>query len=335
MVTLASDLRWPWSVAPLPEGGFLVSEREGRLLQLHPDGSRRALTGTPATLFAGEGGFLDVVLHPEFQENALIYLSLVTGTESSNTLAVFRARLAGGQLHDGQELLALNQQKSGTRNFGGRMLFLPDKTLLLAAGDGFTTREAAQHLKSELGKILRVDAAGKGAPGNPRRSKDMERIWTVGHRNPQGLAMDHWRERVLEHEHGPNGGDELNVLSSWGNFGWPAVTHGRDQSSVLISPFVSSPDMVDPLWIWKGAIAPSGLAVYEGPAFPALEGSVLVGGLASRDLRVLSFEQGEVAREQRWLRELGLRIRDVRVHAGRIYVLTDGPAGQLLELLPR
>lgn len=334
IATLASALRWPWSVAALPEGGFLISEREGRLLHLRADGSRSELTGLPATLFAGQGGFLDVALHPEFRVNSLVYLSFVMGTESSNALAIYRGRLAEGALHDGGIILELKQQKSGTWHYGGRMLFKDDKSLLLATGDGLVMRESAQDPRSELGKVLRVDADGKTPADNPPRTKVSERIWTTGHRNPQGLALDRGRGRVLEHEHGPKGGDELNVLVPRDNYGWPAVTLGLDYSGVLISPFTSSPDMVDPLWSWNPSIAPSGMAVYEGRRFPELRGSVLVGALGTRDLRVLSFELGEVAREQRWLGERGQRIRDVRVHAGRIYVLTDGPAGELLEILP-
>jgi glucose/arabinose dehydrogenase len=332
--TIAGGLRWPWSVARLPAGGFLITEREGRLLHLHDSGSRRTISGTPDTLFAGQGGFLDVVLHPRFASNRILYLSYAEGREDSNGTAVFRARLEGDGLVDGERILRITPDKTTAQHYGGRMLFLPDGSLLLTSGEGFDHREAAQSLTSELGKVLRVTDEGDAYRFNPFPQKGAERIWSYGHRNPQGLAFDPVTETVYLHEHGPRGGDEVNVLRRGLNYGWPAVTHGIDYSGAYVSPFSRAPDMEDPLWIWVPSIAPSGLAVYRGSDFPAWEGSLLLGALVDRELRRLTLRNGKVVAEEALLGELGERIRDVRVFDGQVFVLTDGEDARLLRLMP-
>lgn len=334
--TLAEDLRWPWSVAALPEGGFLVTEREGRLLWLPGDGTRRVLDGTPATLFAGQGGYFDVILHPGFARNRLVYLSYAEGTEQANHTAIFRARFeADGSLTGGERILQLAPDKETPQHYGGRMLFLPDGTLLITSGEGFEHREQAQSLESELGKILRVGDDGAELSSNPFSHIDeARRIWSYGHRNPQGLAFDPVAQVVYEHEHGPRGGDEVNIIEGGENFGWPAVTHGVDYSGAYVSPFKTAPGMKDPIWTWVPSIAPSGLAVYRGSDFPGWNGDLLVGALVDREIRRLTVRRGEVLEETALLSELGERIRDVRVFDGRIYVLTDSEAGRLLRLRP-
>ena len=331
---IAEGLRWPWSVALLPDGDFLVTEREGRLLHLQADGTREVLTGTPGTLFGGQGGYFDVVLHPDFRSNSLLYLSYATGTSNANTLALFRARLVDDGIEDGATILEVDPLKSTPQHYGGRLLFLPDNSLLITTGDGFEHREQAQDLGGEMGKVLRVDDQGQALPDNPFSAEVSERIWSYGHRNPQGLAYDPEREQVYLHEHGPRGGDEVNRIEKGGNYGWPAVTHGVDYSGAFVSPFSTAPGMVDPLWVWVPSIAPSGLAIYRGDEFPDWRGDLLVGALVDREVRRLRLSDGEIAEEQPLLTELGERIRDVRVFDGAVYVLTDSEDGRLLRLLP-
>lgn len=332
--TLATDLRWPSSLARLADGSFLISEREGRLLHLGPDGERRSIEGTPEVLFAGQGGLLDVALHPAFHDNALLYLSYSTGTPETNTMALFRGRLDSGQLRDGKQLLSIDPGRHTTVHYGGRMLFLPDGTLLLTSGEGFEYREQAQDLDNELGKVLWLTAEGRGVPDNPLQQPGLGRIWSFGHRNPQGITLHERSGDIYLIDHGPRGGDEINHLRPARNYGWPAVTFGVDYSGAYVSPFSSAPGMEDPLWVWDPSIAPSGLAYYDGDAFPRWRDSLLIGGLASRDLRRVQLTERKVVSEEVLLRDLDERIRDVRVFGDDIYLLTDSEQGRLLQIVP-
>lgn len=334
LVTLAQDLRWPWSLAQLPDGDFLVTEREGRLLRLHADGTRSIIEGGPETLFAGQGGYFDVLVHPSFSDNGLLFLSYAQGTAQTSYTAVYRARMVGNQLVGGEQIFRVNQARSTPQNYGGRMLFLEDGTLLLSSGEGFEHREKAQSPDSELGKILRIEQ--NGAPAGIRKNPDGKPtpLWTLGHRNPQGLVKLPQGTEVYIHEHGPQGGDELNLLDAGQNYGWPAVTHGIDYSGAYVSPFKSAPGMMDPLWVWTPGIAPSGMAYYDGSDFPAWRGSLLIGALIDREVRRLQLYKGKVAKEEVLFSELDQPIRDVRVFNDTIYLLTEGEQGSLIEVRP-
>jgi glucose/arabinose dehydrogenase len=332
--TVAEQLRWPWSVAQLPDGGFLVTEREGRLLYLDPAGTRSTVEGTPDTLFAGQGGYFDIALHPEFAENNWIYLSYAEGSEQANGTAIFRARFVDGQLSEGQKIFRVASDKSTPQHYGGRMLFMQDGSLLLTSGEGFKHREEAQALDSELGKILRIDDKGASPPDNPFTAAPSANIWSYGHRNPQGITYDEQRDTIYVHEHGPRGGDELNALEPAQNYGWPAVTHGVDYSGAYVSPFKHAMGIKDPLWTWVPSIAPSGMAWYNGDGFPEWRGSLLIGALVDREVRRLQMHRGTVASEESLFTELNERIRDVRVLGGEIYLLTDSEQGKLIRITP-
>ena len=333
--TISDELHWPWSVAQLPNGEYLVTEREGRLVHLTRFSERRVVEGTPETLFAGQGGYFDVVLHPDFEENRWIYLSYAEGVEDANGTAVFRARYnKDGSLSEGKQVLRVTPDKSTPQHYGGRLVFLGDKTLLVTSGEGFEHREDAQSMESELGKTLRIDSNGRsvgmlGAKGEPPR------IWSYGHRNPQGVVLVPETGDIYLHEHGPRGGDELNRILPEKNYGWPLTTFGVDYSGAYVSPFQRAPGVEEPLWTWTPSIAPSGLAWYNGRRFPDWRGSFLVGALVNKEVRRLSLEDGVVHEEEALFSELGERIRDVRVFSDRIFILTDGERGKLLEVLPR
>lgn len=333
--TIAGDLANPWSVAFLPDGGFLVSLRGGELLRLAADGRQQVvLTGTPETYFAGQGGYFDVVLHPDFAQDPWVYLSYAHGTSKANAPAVMRGRLRSSTLVDTEVILVASPTRDTPQHYGGRMLFLPDTTLLLTTGDGFEYREAAQDLLSELGKVLRVHDDGSIPDDNPYAggAKASQRIWSYGHRNPQGLALAA-DGSIFLHEHGPRGGDELNRLGPGLNFGWPAITYGINYSGAYVSPLSALPGMEQPLHHWTPSIAPSGLAVYEGTQFPAWRGSLLLGALVNREVRRLSLGEAGELTEEVLFEELDARIRDIRVHPdGSVYVLTDGDAGALLRI---
>jgi len=326
----AGDLRWPWSIALLPDGDFLITEREGRLLRIAPSGRRRVLTGGPPTLFAGQGGYFDVILDTAFERNRTIYLSYAEGTETANGTAVYRARLGESGLEEGRQILRVTQDKITPRHYGGRLLMIGDE-ILLTTGDGFEHREAAQDPDSELGKVLRIDR--EGTPLGLRANRHLRRrVWSLGHRNPQGLAHDPVNNLIFLHEHGPRGGDEINRLEPGFNYGWPLATHGKDYSGAYVSPFHTLPGAVDPLWVWTPAIGPSGMAFYSGRAFPEWTNSLLVGALVGRAVHRLQMDGARIVFEEVLFERIGARVRDVRVFGERIFVLTDGARGTLYEV---
>lgn len=334
---MARGLEHPWSIAFLPDGRELITERAGRLRILDGGKLSPPVSGVPAVLVKGQGGLLDVVPHPDFIDNQWVYLTLAHGSAWRNATRLIRARLVGEALVDSEVLFTAKPWKATPVHYGARFAFLPDNSLLLAIGDGFDSREDAQRLDSHLGKIVRLHDDGSIPRDNPFVDVDgaLPEIWSIGHRNPQGLVVDAMRGIVLSHEHGPAGGDEVNRIEPGVNYGWPVATHGRDYSGAAISPFVSYPGMRAPLIDWTPSIAPAGLAVVSGIFSKALAGDLLVATLKSRELlRVRLDEKGEPAGEAVLLKGQG-RLRDVRVAPdGSLRVLTDDPAGKVLRLTP-
>jgi aldose sugar dehydrogenase len=336
--TLATGLRAPWSVAFLPDGGMLVTEKYGGL-RLYPRGSRafREIQGVPASFQLEDGGLLDIAVDPQFAKNRLIYLSFLQGDSSANRTALFRARLEGDELADGRVIFRASPDKRGPGHPGSRIAFLPDETLLLTIGDGYDYRDQAQDLGSALGKIVRLDRDGRPPSDNPfaGRADAMAEVYSYGHRNPQGLLVDPRDGSVWAHEHGPRGGDEINRIARGGNYGWPRTSHGMDYSGELISREQTAKGIEPPVLVWVPSIAPSGFALYLGDAFPAWTGDFFVGGLAERSLRRVRIRDGEVALQETLLRELKARVRDVRAGPdGHLYIVTDAPDGLVLRLRP-
>ena len=273
------------------------------------------------------------------RQNRTIYLAFVEGTEDANRTAIWKARFDGTRLTNGRVMFRVNEAKKDPAHPGGRLLFLPDKTLLLSVGDGFDYRDKAQDPASHLGKMLRLTRDGAAAPDNPfvGRAGYAPEIWTMGHRNIQGLTRDPMTGTVWTHEHGPRGGDEINELIAGCNYGWPAASFGIDYDGKLITERHHVSGMADPRFVWSPSIAPSGLAVYRGSMHPELDGRLLVGALAFRSLIQVRVNDttGLLAEEGRRLMGLKARIRDVRVAPdGQIYLLTDGDKGRLLRLVP-
>jgi glucose/arabinose dehydrogenase len=342
----ATGLRFPWAIAWLPDGRALVTEKGGALKLLDRSGATVAtVSGVPAVATVGQGGLLDVELHPDFATNGLVYLTHAVGDPKANMTALSRGRLVGTGLRDVTELFRNPTAKTGGAHFGSRLLWLPDGTLLMSVGDGGNPniqlngeniRNNAQNPKAYFGKVLRVNADGSPAKGNPG-VKDAgkgwdPRVWSLGHRNIQGLARDPKTGAVWATEHGAKGGDELNRIAGGGNHGWPLVTYSVEYSGKPITEERSRPGFVDPVSVWVPSIAPSGLAVYRGRAQPRLEGAVLAGGLMSRDVRVIRLGAGgRPAAETRV--QVGARVRDVSVGPdGAVYVLTDEEAGRIVRL---
>lgn len=335
---LAEGLEYPWSLAFLPSGDLLVTERAGRLRVIR-DGRlvETPIGGVPAVHAAGQGGLLDVLVAPDFSDSRTLFLTLVHGDARANATRVVRARLENDRLTEVTPIFTARPTKSTAAHYGGRLLMLPDGSLLLGLGDGFNLREQAQDLGSHLGKIVRFHADGSVPDDNPfvGREDVLPEIYSYGHRNIQGLARDPVSGHVYAHEHGPRGGDELNVIRPGANYGWPLATHGRDYSGALVSPYRQLEGMEDALLGWTPSIAPSGLARYDGELFAGWQGDLLVTALAARELRRVQLRDGQVVGESILLKGLGERLRDVRVGPeGAIYVLTDAAPGQLLRLTP-
>ncbi|MDJ0622435.1 MAG: PQQ-dependent sugar dehydrogenase [Desulfocapsaceae bacterium] len=349
---VVDGLERPWSVAWLPEGNMLVTERPGRLrlVEIAADGTGKLLAtpieGVPQVFAEGQGGLLDVSLHPLFRENKKIYFTYADGTLDANRTKVAMALYEEGQLKNWQDIFEVNTTKSGTQHFGARISWMPDNTLLVSIGDGGNPpvklngrliREHAQDLDSHLGKVLRLNDDGTAPNDNPFvQNKDaLPEIYSYGHRNIQGLAYDPLRKKIWASEHGALGGDELNVPVAGGNFGWPKVTYSREYSDgTQISPKITAAGYLDPVMVWETAIAPSGLLLYTGDKFKQWQGDLFAGALMKQSVRRLKLSQSGKIEEQRELR-FGARIRDVRQGPeGFVYVLVDDDNGKIIRLKP-
>ncbi len=337
--TFAIGLEHPWSLAFLPDGSALVTERPGRLRLLSADGQQVSdpLAGVPKVFASGQAGLFDVLVAPDFDESRRVYLSYACGTWRANHTCVARGRLVSGRLDNVQEVFRSLPAKTGDAHYGGRMVWLPDATLILTLGDGFDYREEAQKLTSHIGTIVRINRDGSAPEDNPftADSNALPEIYSYGHRNVQGVVFDWRANRLITHEHGPRGGDEINVIESGGNYGWPVATRGLDYTGARVSPFTKYDGMASPALHWTPSIAPSGMTLYDGDLFPEWQGSLLVGALAARRVhRVVLSNDGAVDMETLF-GELGERIRDVRTGPdGAVFLLTDSPDGRVIRVIP-
>jgi glucose/arabinose dehydrogenase len=336
--TLASGLDHPWSLAFLPDGGILITERPGSL-RLFRDGQLQAdpVPGVPEVAARGQGGLLDIALHPDFAGNGLVYLSYAGPGEGGAGTEVARARFDGAALEDLEVIFRAEPKVGGGNHFGSRLLFAGDGTLYVTLGDRYRYMKEAQNLDNHLGSIVRLNDDGSVPEDNPFVGREDARpeIFSYGHRNVQGLALEPETGTLWAHEHGPQGGDEVNILKPGANYGWPAITYGIDYSGAIISEKTEAPGMEQPVVYWVPSIAPSGMAFYDGDAFPEWQGDLFVGALAGRHLRRLELDGDEVVDQEGLLVGLGERIRDVRTGPdGYLYVLTDSSNGLLLRLKP-
>jgi glucose/arabinose dehydrogenase len=338
VVEIAKGLDHPWSMAFLPDGSMLVTERVGRLRLIRDGRVGGPIAGVPAVHTGSQAGLFDIVLHPKFAQNQIVYLTYASGTKQANGTQVARARFDGGALQDLQVIFTAMPLKDTDNHYGGRMAFLPDGTFALTIGEGFEYREKAQELDSDLGKIVRLNEDGSLPLDNPFTGQPSVRpeIYTWGHRNEQGLVFDAQSGRLYETEHGPRGGDELNIIVAGRNYGWPVITYGMDYSGAYVSPYTRRPGLEQPLIYWTPSIAPSGLALYRGDKFPAWNGDLFVGALAFKQLRRIHLDaRGNVIDQEQLLNDLNWRIRDVRAPSdGYLYVCTDESDGRVLRLEP-
>ncbi len=338
--TVTSGLEHPWSLAFLPDGAMLVTERAGTVRLVSADGRvSDPLAGTPPVADINQGGMLDIALDPDFAENRRVYMAYAEERDGGIGLSVARAvfdREAGafGTL---QVIFRQMPAVSGGRHFGSRLVFHPDGTLFITAGDRGSHSDEAQEPDNHIGAIMRINPDGSIPQGNPHESMPgwAPEIWSIGHRNVQGAAMRPGTEQFWAHEHGARGGDEVNLIEPGLNYGWPVIAYGVHYSGAPIGLGTHEEGMTQPVFYWDPSIAPSGMAFYDGDAFPQWQGDLFVGALAGRLLSRLTFAGDAVIAEERMLGGLGERIRDVRNGPdGALYLLTDAENGRILRLVP-
>jgi glucose/arabinose dehydrogenase len=349
--TVVDGLRHPWGLAWLPDGSALITERPGALrlvvdalgdARLDP----RPIRGIPAVCACGQGGLLDISLHPDFADNRLVYLTFAQGTEDSNRTALARGRLDldAMRLRDVEIIFRNPDTKSGGQHFGSRLLWLPDQTLLMSIGDGGNPpiafrgeniRRQAQNPGTLFGSIIRLNADGSAPADNPFTNQPGARpeLYSMGHRNIQGMARDPESGRIWANEHGSRGGDELNLIRAGSNFGWPDVTYSMEYWGPRISDKTEAPGIAQPVVVWTPSIAPSGLAVYTGDDFPQWQGNLISGALKFRQLRRTVLDGTRERSEEKL--SIGQRVRDVSQGPnGGLYILTDEGDGALMRIVP-
>lgn len=339
IVPLLAGLENPWSIAFLPDGRMLVTERAGRLRLVTQDFKLdpKPIDGLPEVIANGQGGLFDVVLHPQHAQNGWIYWAYnAPGTGGWGT-ALARGKLQGQRMTEVQVLFSMQPKTRSAHHFGGRIVFDATGMVYLTLGDR-GDKDRAQKLNDHAGSVIRLHDDGRVPNDNPfvERAGALPEKWTLGHRNMQGAAINPQTGELWTHEHGPQGGDEVNVIRPGLNYGWPVVTYGVNYGlGTKIGEGQSKPGMVQPLQVWVPSIAPSGMAFVSGSQFSQWRGSMLVGALRGQMLVRLTLEGDKVLSEERLFQGRPGRIRDVRMGPdGLVYLLTDDPQGALLRLEP-
>ncbi len=338
--TLAEGLEFPWSLAFLPDGRMLVTERPGRLRVVAGDGTlSEPVAGLPAIMSGGQGGLLDIALDPNFRKNRRVYMSFSEAEGGRGGTSVARATLSldKNALVDLQVIFQQEPKVEGRNHFGSRLAFAPGGTLFVTVGDRFNHRDEAQNLNNHLGKVLRIKPDGSVPKDNPfvGRADAKPEIWSIGHRNVQAAAINPATGKLWTVEHGAKGGDEVNDPEAGKNYGWPVISYGVDYSGAKLGLGTAREGMEQPIYYWDPSIAPSGMAFYTGRLFPEWKGNLFVGALAGKHLARLQLDGEKVVREEKLLEDLKERIRDVRQGPdGALYVLTDSAKGRILKLTP-
>jgi glucose/arabinose dehydrogenase len=340
----ATGLDRPWGLDFLPDGRIIVTEKPGSLRLVSKDGKLSPpIRGVPKVDARGQGGLLDVTLHPKFAENRLVYLSYAEpGPDGTNSTAAARGTLSadGTTLEGVQVVFSQKPKVDSIRHYGSRVVFAPDGLMFVTTGERSDRqyRGQSQDLNSHLGKVIRLTDDGRVPPDNPLvgRAGALPEIWSYGHRNIQGAAIHPVTGRLWTIEHGPQGGDEINIPAAGANHGWPLVSHGVEYGGAPIGDGKKdAPGMADPIVTWTPVIAPGGMTFYTADLFPAWKGNLFISGLRSRALVRLELDGDRVVREERLLMEVRDRIRDVAIGPdGAAYVATDASNGRILRVVP-
>ena len=338
VVPLVSGLVHPWSLVFLPDGDLLITERPGRLRVVrHGRLLEEPIAGVPVVASTGQGGLLDVVLHPNFATNRLLCLAYSRRDSDGSGTAIICSELVGNRLVNSRVIFAAEPSLRGGKHFGCRLVFDVNGNLYATLGDR-GIRALAQALSSHPGSVIRIDLSGDALADNPfvHREDAQPEIFTYGNRNPQGLAWQPQTGVLWMHEHGPRGGDELNQVIAGTNYGWPVISYGKEYwSRKAVGEGTHKIGMAQPVHYWVPSIAPSGMAFYSGSRFPQWQGNLFIGSLKFGELVRLEINASQVIHEERLLNGDFGRIRDVRLGPDElIYLLTDSPNGQLLRLEP-
>jgi len=339
---VVEGLEHPWGMAFLPDGDILVTERGGRLRKISKGKLLdQEISGLPEIQQKSQGGLLGIALHPDFINNQLVYLSYAGKQEGRYSTEVLRGKLQGMALLDIETIFKALPKTKGGRHFGSRLLFAPDKTLYISLGDrGFKPslcqKHPSQQLDNHLGSLIRINDDGSIPANNPfvGRSDIKPEIYTYGNRNMQGMVLHPETGKIWTHEHGPQGGDEINIMQPGANYGWPVITHGVNYGTgTRICEGTHKQGMQQPMYNWVPSIAPSGMAFYDGDKLPAWRGNLFVGSLKFGLLVRLELEGNKIIAEERLLNNEYGRIRDVvQGPDGYLYLLTDSAIGSLLRL---
>lgn len=336
---VVQGLTEPWSLAFLPDGRMLVTERSGGLRIASSSGKLSPpLTGLPRVDAGGQCGLLDVAVDPDFARNAFIFWTFAEPGQRGNSTAVARARLVGDRLEDVKTIFSQQPKVASRSHCGSRIVFDRSGHLLVGLGDRYSERDQAQNPANHLGKVIRIDRDGKVPADNPfaKREGTAPEIWSLGHRNIQGAALHPATGELWQSEHGPQGGDEINIAQAGRNYGWPLVTYGRNYGSgTAIGEEGPRPGFDQPLRHWVPSVAPSGLAFVTSDRYPGWKGSLLMGTLREQKLIRLTLDGRRITGEERLLGDLKLRIRDVRQGPdGLIYFITEESPGRVWRLMP-
>ena len=337
--TLVTGLENPWSVAFLPDGRMLVTERAGRMRLVGADFrlAPQAIEGLPEIVSRGQGGLFDVVLHPQHAQNGWIYWAYNAPGPAGSGTALARGKLQSQRMTQVQVLFSMQPKTRSSQHFGGRIVFDKAGMLYLTLGDR-GDKDRAQKMDDHAGSVIRLHDDGRVPADNPfaKRAGALPEKWTLGNRNIQGAALHPKTGELWAHEHGPQGGDEVNVMRSGRNYGWPVITYGVNYGlGTRIGEGETKPGMVQPLHVWVPSIAPSGMAFVSGSQFLQWQDNLLVGALRSQTLVRLVLDGEKVVREERLLQGQVGRIRDVRMGPdGLVYLLSDDPDGALMRLEP-
>ena len=337
--TVADGLGHPWGLAFLPDGRMLVTERLGRIRLVLPDGTKSTpLAGAPETRETGQGGMLDIALDPGFDRNRRVYVTFseFDGSRSGTALAAMRLVEEGGaaRFEGLQVIFRLNQKTRAGRHFGSRVVPAPDGSLFVTVGDR-GKRDRAQDPGDHAGSVIRVLPDGSVPGDNPRPDGWAPETWSIGHRNPQGAAINPETGRLWTIAHGARGGDEINIPLAGRNYGWPVISYGRHYSGLKIGEGTEKDGMEQPIHYWDPSIAPSGAVFYTGDAFPEWKGNLFVGALKFRMLVRIELDGEKVTYQENLLKPMGARIRQVRQGPdGLLYVLTDDDNGRIVRIRP-
>jgi len=340
--TVASGLVHPWSLAFLPDGRMLVTERPGRMRIVTRTGQMSAALGNVPSVYAqSQAGLMDVLLARDFDNTQTIFVCYAEPADGGGRIAVLHARLIEGETPRLDDTTVIFRQKgpvSRGLNIGCRMVQSPDGNLFVTLGDHFAPKELAQKLDNHIGKIVRITPDGTAPADNPFIGKQdaLPEIWAFGLRNAQGLAFNPADGKLWEQEHGPMGGDEINIIEKGRNYGWPRVSYGVNYDGTPVGNGKATMDGVtDPIWHWTPSIAPSGMAFYTGDLIPGWKGSLFNGALKFELLSRLELKGEKAVKEERLLKNLHERIRDVRQGPdGALYLLTDNSSGRILRIVP-